>query len=99
MARRVRIGQREIVLQHTTPRNMAPVGRKSGLIIQDLRYLGQSRVDERMLATLRRQLTQADYDQLLKDLRYAPAWIAELLRRLAPETSAAEAAGLETASV
>lgn len=81
-SRRVRIGQREIVLKGTTPRNMATAGRKSGTIIQALRHLGRSGVNEKTIAILQRQLTDRDRKQLAKDLAYAPAWIAEILRRL-----------------
>jgi hypothetical protein len=38
-------GQREIILKHTTPRNLATAGRKSGTVIQALRHLGQRHVD------------------------------------------------------
>lgn len=81
-ARKVKIGRREIILQHTTPRNMATAGRKSGTLIQALRYLGQDQVDEKVLATLHRQIANADRSAIRKDLRHAPAWIADLLRPL-----------------
>lgn len=80
--RRVKIGKREILLQHTTPRNMATAGRKSGTLIQALRYLGKDQVDDKVLATLRRNITDADRPVIRKDLRHAPAWIADLLRPL-----------------
>lgn len=82
-SRRIRFGQQEIVLRGTTTRNMATAGRKSGTIIQALRHIGQSHVNEKTLAVLRRQLTKTDRAQLLKDLRYAPGWIANILRQLA----------------
>ncbi len=81
-ARKVKIGRREIILQHTTPRNMATAGRISGTFIQALRHLGQERMDNQALATLRRQITDHDRPVIRKDLRYAPAWIADLLRSL-----------------
>jgi hypothetical protein len=81
-ARRVKFGKREIILQHTTPRNMATAGRKSGTIIQALRHVGQKRVDDQVRATLRRHITEEDLPRLRKDLIYAPAWIADLLRPL-----------------
>jgi len=81
-ARKVKIGKREILLQHTTPRNMATVGRKSGTLIQALRYLGQEQVDDKVIATLRRHIADADRADIRKDLRHAPAWIADLLRPL-----------------
>jgi hypothetical protein len=81
--RHVKLGRRDIVLKRTTPRNMATAGRKSGTVIQALRHVGQRHVDEEMLCILDRQLTATDRTQLRKDLRYAPAWIADLLRPLA----------------
>jgi len=81
-ARKVKIGRREILLQHTTPRNMATAGRKSGTLIQALRYLGRKRVDDRVLATLSRQIAEAERAAIRKDLRHAPVWIAELLAPL-----------------
>jgi len=87
-SRRVKIGKREIVLKRTTPRNMATAGRKTGTIIQALRHIGQRNVDEKTLAIIDRNLTAEDRAQLIKDLPYAPGWIAELLRRLASRSAA-----------
>ena len=81
-ARKVKIGKREILLQHTTPRNMATAGRKSGTLIQALRHLGQDQMNETVLATIRRHISDADCPDILRDLRHAPAWIADLLRPL-----------------
>jgi len=84
-SRKVKIGRREICLQHTTPRNMATAGRESGTVIQALRYLGQNQVDDRARAALHRHLGKVDQSALKKDLAYAPAWIADLLQpMLAP---------------
>jgi hypothetical protein len=88
-ARKVKIGKREIILQHTTPRNMATAGRKSGTFIQALRYLGQDQVDDQVLATLRRQIADDDRSAIRRDLRHAPAWIADLLRPLTEPMPAA----------
>lgn len=80
--RRVKLGRREIVLKRTTPRNMATAGRKSGTVIQALRHVGQRHVDQKVVAIVDRQLSPDDRAQLRKDLRYAPAWVADLLRPL-----------------
>lgn len=82
-ARRVQIGKQTIMLKHTTPRAMATAGRTSGLVIQALRHLGQCHVDDAVVARLQRRLSADDKKQLLKDIRYAPAWIAAILRRVA----------------
>ena len=81
----VTIGKQEIRLQHTTPRNMATTGRVSGLVIQALRHIGQSHVDDSMLAILRRKLRKEDKKILIKDIAYAPAWVGALLRKIAME--------------
>ena len=79
-ARKVTLGKREIILQHTTPRNMATAGRKSGTIIQALRYLGKDQVDDQVIAILRRQISDEEEPRIHKDLQHAPEWIADLLR-------------------
>jgi hypothetical protein len=81
-SRSVQIGKQKIILKQTTPRNMATAGRISGLVIQTLRHLGQKHVDEDIIARLDRRLDADAKKQLLKDLRFAPAWIAEIMRRL-----------------
>ncbi len=84
--RQVQIGQRKIILKHTTTRQMATAGRITGTVIQALRWLGQRHVDDHTIAALQRQLSASDKQQLLLDLRYAPAWIAAIMRKVATPT-------------
>lgn len=81
--RRVKIGNREIVLKRTTPRSMATAGRTSGLVIQALRWLGKDNVDDAVIAKLRRNVKAADREQLLADVHLAPAWIGDVFRQVA----------------
>lgn len=85
-SRKVKLGKREIVLKNASSRQMATAGRISGTVIQALRWIGKRHVDDRMIASLRRRLSASDKQQLLKDLRYAPAWIAEIMRKVATQT-------------
>jgi hypothetical protein len=39
----IKIGQQEIILQHTSPRDIAAAGLKSGTAIQALGYIGKTR--------------------------------------------------------
>lgn len=82
-ARRVQLGKQVIILKHTTPKAMATAGKISGLFIQALRHIGQKHMDDTMVARLRNRLSENDKKQLLKDIRYAPAWIAAIMRRVA----------------
>ena len=83
LSRTVQIGKRQITLKRTTPRNMATAGRISGLVIQALRHLGPKNVDDKVIGQLNRTLDAEAKAQLMKDIRHAPAWIAEIFRELA----------------
>jgi len=83
--RHVRIGNQEIHLKRTTPRNMATAGRTSGLVIQSLRYLGQRRVDSTVIQALKQRLNTSEKAGLIKDIRFAPAWIAAVIRQIAAQ--------------
>ncbi len=82
-SRRVLLGRQQIILKRTTPRNVAAAGKVSGLVMQALRHLGRRHIDDRVIALLRKRLSDRDKKQLLKDASLAPGWIAEIMRRLA----------------
>jgi len=83
--RRISVGRQEIILKRTTAKNMATAGRISGVVTQALRHLGKDSVDDAVIDTLARRLTQDDREQLIRDIRHAPAWIGTIFRRLAKE--------------
>jgi hypothetical protein len=87
-ARTVSLGPRKIVLRHATPRQMATAGRKSGTIIQALRWLGRSNVDETVVAKLRHQLDSRERKDVLLATRSAPVWITKVLHEIAREEGA-----------
>ena len=89
-SRIVQVGNRQIILKRTTPRNMATAGRISGLVIQALRYLGKEHVDRPIIEQLGNRLDKNACEQLMKDIRYAPAWIAAIFRELAKGKEGAE---------
>ncbi len=82
-SRTVQVGNQQIILKQTTPRNMATAGKVSGLVIQALRHLGQKNVDDQVVAQLDRRLDAQARLQLMKDIHYAPAWIADIFHDLA----------------
>lgn len=84
-SRTVSIGKLDIILKHRTLRTMATAGRISGLVIQALKFVGRRYVDDRTVAALRDRLSTKDKAQLMKDLRYAPAWVAAFMRKVARE--------------
>jgi hypothetical protein len=87
-SRTVQLGKQQILFRHATSRQMAPAGQISGTVIQALRWLGRRQIDDSTVSVLRRRLTDKDKKQLLRDLRFAPAWAADIMRRVAkPETA------------
>ena len=80
----VTVGNQQIQLRRTTPKNMATAGRPSGLVIQALRYLKKDGVTDDHIAILKRILPDADRERLWKDRIYAPAWMHPLFKKLKP---------------
>lgn len=78
----VQVKNQQIVLKRTTPKNMATAGNISGLIIQALRYLGKNHIDEKVIGILKKRLTGENKRQLMRDCRYAPAWIGSIFKQL-----------------
>jgi len=84
-ARTVKIGPTTIQLRRTTPKNMETAGRLSGLLIQALRELGQGHMTAAQLSHLKRTIPADKRRELLKDLRFAPAWMHPIFKELAEE--------------
>jgi len=81
--RKLQVGKRTIQLKHTSPKNMATAGRISGTVFQALRWLGKYNVDDNVIAVLNERLTSREKAQLLTDIKYAPVWIAQVIRDIA----------------
>ncbi len=86
-SRQMVIGKQGIILKRTTPRNMATAGKISGLVIQALRYLGRQHMDDAIIQRLRNRLSSDEKKQLVKDFRFMPDWIADIMRKIAQSIS------------
>jgi len=84
-SRTVRVGRQTVILRQTTPRNMKLHNRTSGLVVQAFRYLGRKNVGTEQIATLRERLSFEQRGKIALDAKWAPAWIAEVMRTLACE--------------
>lgn len=84
--RTVRVGKQTIVLKQTTPRNMKLHNRVSGLVVQALRHIGQKHVGEEQISTLRHKLSSEQRRELALDSKWAPAWIAKVMKTVATES-------------
>ncbi len=79
----IQVGGTTVQLRRATPRNMATAGRLSGLIIQAFRHLGKEHVTPERVEQLRGSIPLAERQALLKDVKFAPAWIQAIFRNLA----------------
>lgn len=83
--RTIKVDRRTIDFRQRSPRKMAAAGRTSGLIMAALRSLGPQHVTPVKLAHLRKSIKAKDRRRLLKDLRFAPAWMHPHLRFIVGE--------------
>jgi hypothetical protein len=86
---RVMVKRMTLELKQTTPRNLATAGRVSGVVIQALRFLRRQQVGPEVVEQLRQRLKPAERQQLVKDIPYAPAWMAPIFREIAGESGVA----------
>ena len=80
-AKKVRIGKQELIFRATTPKRLLLNDRKSGLVIEALKYLGKNGITETTIKRLSRILTQPEKEQLKKDAHFAPAWIRTIIEK------------------
>ena len=78
---------REIVFRRTSARYLNARTEIGYLVIQGLRNIGRKHVGKEEYNALSRKLPPAAKRELLQDLDTAPAWIADIMRRLAAEAA------------
>jgi hypothetical protein len=83
--RTVQVGHVEVVLKNTGSRFLATRTRIGALVIQALRHWGLTNTGDREYNLLRSRIPYEGRQELLKDLKAAPAWVADIMRRLAQE--------------
>lgn len=59
--------------------------RESGLVVQALKALGKERVDDAVIAAIRKQLDVAACKRVLKDTVTATGWVYETIKRICGE--------------
>ncbi len=81
--RTVMIKNLPVELRQSTPKRLAVADRISGTVAEALRFLRKDHVDDTVIATLRRRLSEQDKKQLIKDIPLVPAWIGDVFRKIA----------------
>ncbi|HBC86473.1 MAG TPA: hypothetical protein DCZ94_05920 [Lentisphaeria bacterium] len=86
-SKRIKIGNREIVFRHVEPRRIRMSKSKSGIVMEALKYFGQDGLNNKIIDTLRRELTGREKRQMLKDADKAPAWLGKVIRQITGEAA------------
>lgn len=79
----IKIGNSTLKLQHVSPSIMAGSGKKSGLVLQAIRYIGKNRFTNDVMQKIIDMLDQKDKKQLMKLARFAPPWSRDYIYKLA----------------
>ena len=80
-ARIVKVGKRTINFKKTTPRNLAVKGAISSLVIQGLKAIGRGKLSESDEQKLLSLLRKEKYEDLLHDIRLAPVWVQQIMKK------------------
>jgi hypothetical protein len=80
-ARLIKVGNRTIKFKKTTPRNLTVKGAISSLVIQGLKAIGKDKLSESDEQKLLSLLRKEKYEDLLHDIRLAPMWIQQIMKK------------------
>ena len=80
-ARKINLGRRTIIFKRATPRNLAAIGKVSGLTIQALKEIGKDKVTNSEIDIILAQLKNEERYRLEHDIRLAPEWIRIIMRK------------------
>ncbi len=78
-ARSIKVGKRTITFKNTSPKNLIAKGEISSLVIQALKTIGQTKVDEETVLKIRMLLKKEKKENILNDAKLAPVWIKKIL--------------------
>lgn len=82
---RIMVGKLGVSLKRTTTKRLAAAGRVTGTVAEALRFLRREQVDASVIETLRGRLSPEGKQQLLRDIRFVPAWMGKVFRDIAKE--------------
>ena len=82
-SRTLQAGNRQVLLRHAGPRHLLKAGSISADVHHALRFVGRGAIDDQLIDNLRTRLTDRDKQQLLQDLTGFPAWVQDVMRRVA----------------
>jgi hypothetical protein len=79
--RNIKVGKRTITFKNTSPKNLSTKGEISSLVIQALKTIGQTKVDENTISKIQTLLQKEKVENIINDAKLAPAWINKILTK------------------
>jgi hypothetical protein len=80
-ARKISVGKRSIQFKKTSPKNLATIGKISGLVIQALKEIGKDQYTDEEIKIILEHLEKEEPHRLEHDTRLAPEWIRRIMRK------------------
>lgn len=80
-ARKIKLDYGMITFKRTTPKNLAYIGKISGLAIQALKEIGNGKVESWEKKKIIQLLKKEDQSKLKHDIKMAPEWIRVIMRK------------------
>lgn len=82
-SKKIKLGAKTIIFKKTNNKSMAVAGTISGLVFEAIKFIGKTKVNDKMISVLRKKLSPKDRSKLLMDLKYAPIWMRPFLKKIA----------------
>lgn len=80
--KKFKIGKSELLFRRATAKVMFAAGTKEGLVIQALKFMKKENIDSIMYKKIRKFLLDEKREELIKYMKYAPAWIRTLVFKI-----------------
>ncbi|HAR79311.1 MAG TPA: hypothetical protein DCR21_00620 [Succinivibrionaceae bacterium] len=80
--RNFKIANNPLIFKHKTNREISFMSETSIMVIEALKTLGKSYIDEKVIVTLQTVLSEKDKNILINEATNAPAWIFDIIRRV-----------------
>jgi hypothetical protein len=78
-------GKIQFEFKRTMNKEISKISYKTALIIQALKAIGQTNVNEKHIRTVAYKLTAEEKENMLSEAKYATRWVYEIIKKIASE--------------
>ena len=81
----------KLVFRHRANKETSILSPKTALLVQALKTLGETRIDDSVMGTLQARFDRRERARAVREARYATSWVYEIIKRLAAQEEAQRA--------